>query len=118
MKNKFERLSKEEKKESIKEFENVSDANKNLITRIKRLRVVGIIGIIYSLIMFILDFLKENKIVDYGFNVFDNLIFNYIIDACLLIFCAFFVVKANMMIKEQVNIYLVDKKNNEKKIRE
>lgn len=116
MKNKYERLSKLERKEAIKEYENANEKNKEIISRIKRLRGVGIIGVIYSSIMFILDFLKERRIFDYGFNIFDNLIWNYLIDACLLIFCVVFIIKANNMLKEQVNSYLVGKKD-EKKIR-
>ncbi|MCI8795176.1 MAG: hypothetical protein HFI73_07405 [Bacilli bacterium] len=110
MKNKFERLNKNEKKKAIEEFSNSNESNANIISRIKRLKVIGIIGVIYSIGMFILDFLKEMEIFDIGFNHFDNLILNYIIDACLLIFCAFFVIKANMILKEQVNKYLIGKK--------
>lgn len=114
MKNKFERLSKLEQKEAIKEYERASDANASIMGRIKRLKVVGIIGIIYSLIMFLLDLLKEYGIFDIGLNKFDNLLVSYLLDACLLIFCVVFLIKANSLVKEQVNKYLVEKKNNNK----
>lgn len=109
MKNKFERLDKIERKKAIKEYSNSSDHASQIMKRIKRLRIVGIIGIIYSTLMFILDFLKERNIIDYGLSVFDNLIINYIIDACLLIMCVYFVIKANLIIKDQVNKYLIEK---------
>lgn len=114
MKNKYERLSKLEKKESIKEYANSSDTNAAITSRIKRLKTVGIIGIIYSLVMFALDFLKEFGIFDIGLNKFDNLLVSYILDACLLIFCVVFVIKANSLLKERVNIYLIEKKNEKK----
>lgn len=109
MKNRFERLNKDEQKEAILEYTNSSEQHKLIVSRIKRLRVVGIVGCVYSIIMFIFDFLKERKIFDYGFNVFDNMLLSYIIDACLLIFCFIFIMKANNLLKEQVNSYLVDK---------
>lgn len=110
MKNRYERLNRKEKKEAIKEFANSSEKNALIMSRIKRLRVVGIIGVIYSSLMFVLDFLKEKKVFDYGLSVFDNLLVNYIIDGCLLVFCAIFIIKANSLIKEQVNAYLIQKK--------
>lgn len=110
MKNKFERLGKKERKEAIKEYTNSSDHNASVMSRIKRLRVVGIIGAIYSLVMFVFDFLKERGTFDYGLSVFDNILLNYLIDGCLLIFCAIFIIKSNLLIKEQVNKYLIEKK--------
>lgn len=110
MKNKFERLSKKERKEAIKEYTNSSEHNAQVMSRVKRLRIVGIIGVIYSLVMFVFDFLKERGTFDYGLSVFDNIFLNYLIDGCLLIFCAIFIIKANLLIKEQVNKYLIEKK--------
>lgn len=110
MKNKYDRLSREEKKAAIKEFTLASEKNKEIISRLNRLRFVGIVGIIYSSIMFILDFLKEQNIFDYGFNTFDNIFVSYLIDAFLLIMCVIFLMKAISMKKEQVNKYLITKK--------
>lgn len=109
MKNRFERLSKEEQKDAILEYTNASEQNKLVVSRIKRLKVVGILGIIYSSIMFVFDFLKEMQIFDYGLSVFDNMLLSYLVDGCLLIFCFIFLFKADKLLKEQVNKYLVDK---------
>lgn len=109
MKNKFERLSKRERKEAIIEFQNVDEKNSNLIRRLKRLRLIGIIGIIYAVLMFLMDFLNSQGIIEFGLNIFGtHALINYIVDACLLIFCVFFLVKANQILKEQVNKYLVE----------
>ena len=109
MKNRYERLSKKERKEAIKEFRNFSTSNNELITRLKRLKGIGIIGIIYSILMFILDYLKETGIFDYGFNRFNNILISYIIDGALLVFCAIFVIKANQLLSGHVNKYLIEK---------
>lgn len=110
MKNKFERLSREDRKKAIEEFRNVDDKNNNLISRLKRLRIIGIIGIVYATLVFLMDFLNEKEIINFGINIFGTqAIVNYIIDACLLIFCVFFLVKSNQILKEQVNKYLIEK---------
>ena len=109
MKNKYERLSRKERKDAIKEFKNANPHNEDLIMRLNRLKVVGIIGIVYSLLMFTLDLLKERGIFDYGFNTFNNIYVSYVIDAVLLILCALFVIKAEQLKKEQVNKYLIEK---------
>lgn len=103
MKNKYQRLSKEEKKLAIEEFKNVSENNENVITRLKRLRVVSIIGIIYAIISFILDL------------IYDTIsVWDYVIDGLLLIFCVVFMIKSKQLLEEQVNIYLI-KKDKKKK---
>ncbi|MCH5166610.1 MAG: hypothetical protein J1F35_01835 [Erysipelotrichales bacterium] len=109
MKNRYERLTRQEKHEAIEEYKNSNEHNKALYTRLTRLRGIGIIGIIYSILMFTLDFLKEQGIFDYGFNTFGNVVLNYIIDAVLLILCFVFVLKAHQLLKEQVNKYLIEK---------
>lgn len=116
MKNKYERLSKEERKKSIEEFKSIDANHEVLIKRLNRLKIVGLIGIIYSLIMFILDFLNAQGILKFGFNTFGkHVIISYIVDACLLVFCVFFFVKANQILSEQVNKYLIEKDKDKKK---
>lgn len=115
MKNKFARLSKSEQKKAIEEFKQVDEKNSNLVKRLKRLRLIGFFGIIYSTLVFIMDILNEQGIIDFGLNTFGTrAIINYIVDACLLIFCVFFLVKANQILKEQVNKYLIDKNRKKK----
>ncbi len=109
MKNRFERLSKSERKKAIEEFKNVDERNSNLVSRLKRLKLIGTIGIIYSVVIFSMDFLNSQGIIKFGLNIFGtHTLINYIVDACLLIFCVFFLVKANQILKEQVNKYLVE----------
>lgn len=116
MKNKFERLSKIEKKQANEEFRNSDERNRNIVSRLKRLRIVGIVGIIYSILVFIIDFLNEKGIIKFGLNIFGtHALINYLIDACLLIFCVFFLVKSNQILKEQVNKYLINKHHEKNK---
>ena len=66
MKNRYERLTRQEKREAIKEYKNSGEHNKALYTRLTRLKGIGIIGIVYSILMFTLDFLKERGILIMG----------------------------------------------------
>lgn len=113
MKNRFERLSKKEQKEAIKEFTNLDDNHKLLVKRLKRLQIVGIVGIIYSCLIMVIDYLNINEIIDIGFGTFvGHPMLNYIIDACLLILCVFFTFKSKQILNSQVNKYLVEQARN------
>lgn len=97
MKNKYMRLTKEEKRLAEKEYCESSEEKASLFKRLKRLRFIGVFGIIYASLSFILDIL------------FTNNIWDYVLDAILLIFCLVFVLKANDMIINQVNKFIIDK---------
>ncbi len=95
MKNKYQRLSKEEKKQARKDFKN-SEYNRNKIyEKGRRLRIFGIIGMIYALISFGIDFLYKGDV------------WNFILDAALLIFCLVTYIVFGDIIDKQINKYLI-----------
>lgn len=102
MKNKFARLSKEEKKSAIKEFRESSDNNKAFYKHIKNLKIISIIGIIYAILTLIYDFFIVKTY------------WNYILDCVLLVFCIFFLVKSKDILSQKVNKYLIDKTKTKK----
>lgn len=105
MKNKYQRLNKEEKKQARIDFKN-SEYNQNKIyEKGNRLRIFGIIGMIYAIINFGIDFL------------YDGDIWNFILDAALLIFCLIAFIVIGDILDKQINKYLIerDKPTNTKK---
>lgn len=103
MKNKYQRLNKEEKRQARKDFKN-SESNKiEIYQRLNRLKTIGIVGIIYSLITFGLDFLfKSTK-------------WNFLLDGALLIFCLLTLIKSNEILVKQINKFLIEKASKEKR---
>lgn len=97
MKNKFERLTKDEKKQAIAEYSNASDINADVVKRLKRVRVLTIIGIIYAIINFIYSFLT------------DAAPFEFILSAGTLIACVILFIKATSLMSNNVNKYLITK---------
>lgn len=97
MKNKYERLSKQEKKLAIAEFKNSSKVNANICKKVKRLKVICIIGMIYAVISFIVDFYLTIRAWD------------FIIDGILLVFCLLFYIGSNSIFSNQINKYLIEK---------
>lgn len=65
MKTKFQRMSYKEKKEAIKQFKNSTPQNKNLYNAIVRLKIIGLFGTVYSIFLFVLNFIQHSKAVDY-----------------------------------------------------
>lgn len=99
MKNKYKRLSKRERKMAREQYKVASTSNKNLYIRCVRIQIVSILGIVYSFINIGLDFYYH----------ISN-IWGYAIDGILLIFCVFFLLKANDILVSEVNRFLIDKK--------
>ena len=64
MKNKYQRMNPTEKKALINKFKKDQRGN-NLLIRLNRLLIIGIIGIIVSLIMALVNFQTENRAYDY-----------------------------------------------------
>ena len=95
MKNKYDRMNKEEKKELYNKFKK---EKKVLYSKMKRFNIILIIGIIYSIVAFIYDFLiKKSLILE-------------IIDIIILVFCIiclirFYFIKINLL-----NNYAIKKK--------
>lgn len=95
MKNKYQRLSKEEKKQARMDFKN-SEFNQNKIyEKGNRLRIFGIIGMIYAILSFGIDFLYKGDI------------WNFILDAALLIFCLVAFIVIGDILDKQINKYLI-----------
>lgn len=55
MKNKYQRLTKEEKKQAIKEYQQTEKGH-GMMKRLTRLMIIGIIGIIYAIGYFIMEY--------------------------------------------------------------
>lgn len=102
MKNKYQRLSRKERKEARLEFKNSNDTNKELYSRYKRMKVVGIISIIYAIICFPFDFFINASIP------------GYVIDAFMGIFGVIMLLKSNDFTVSKVNEYLINKDKKKK----
>lgn len=103
MKNKFERLSKEEQENAIEEYAEAREQNKIVVKKVKNLRVLSIAGIIYSVLSFAFDVLTNAKV------------FFYIFDGCLLVTCVFLFIKSKDLLHANVNEFLISKKKEEMK---
>ena len=100
MKNKYQRLTREEKKAAIKEYRSVSERNDNYIRILNRMLVLGIIGVVYGIVSVVTDFIFTFTSV-----------FNYIVDGIVLIFSTFLIVNRNKIVRTAINNYLIDKAN-------
>lgn len=97
MKNKYQRLSKEDKKLARIDFKN-SEYNVNKVyEKGQRLRIIGIIGMIYALLSFGIDFLYKGDI------------WNFILDGALLVFCFITYLVFGDIIDRQINKYLIER---------
>lgn len=97
MKNKYQRLSATEKKQARLDFRN-SEYNKNKIyEKGNRLRIFDVIGMAYALISFAIDFYYKATI------------WNFILDAILLIFCVVTFISFGDIINKQINKYLIER---------
>lgn len=103
MKNKYERLSKEEQKKACDDFINSLDSNSKLYHSLKRLRVVGIFGMIYAALMFIFDLYTDAPV------------WSITLDAFIMIFSVGMIVSGKRVLVKQVNNYLINRDNNSKK---
>ena len=64
MKNKYQRMNKEEKEKLKKEFIKTKQG-KDLMFRLKRLLIIGILGVICSIVLYIVAFISKEDIFDY-----------------------------------------------------
>lgn len=104
MKNKYQRLTKLEKKEALKEYRESEEYRNDIAVRLGRVKILSIIGILYAVFSFGFDF------------YFDTInIWDYVLDGLLLIACILFFIKANDFLGEQVNNYLISKTKGSKK---
>lgn len=103
MKNKFQRLTKEEQKQAIEEYISIREQNGIVVKKLKNLRIISILGIIYSLLSFVWEILGNSKYIYYLF------------DGILLVMCVVFFIQSKKMLESYVNEYLVNKQKNELK---
>lgn len=97
MKNKYQRLNKEDKKKARLDFKK-SEYNRNRIyEKGSRLRIFGIIGMAYALISFGIDFFYKGDI------------WNFILDGSLLVFCLVTFIVFGDILDRQINKYLIEK---------
>ncbi len=107
MKNKFDRMTKEEQKEALNKFK---EAKPVVYSKFKRLRIICIIGIIYSIIAICIDFYLKQIKYDYSLS-------NIIIDCFLLVFCVSFLMFAKRTVSKLVNDMIVKELHEEQKKR-
>lgn len=107
MKNKYQRLSKEEKKEAIKEYRAESEKNTDFIHQINKMFVLGIIGAIYGVLAVAFDFIYPQ-----------TKIWSYIVDNIVLIFSIFLIIQRNRFLVITMNNYLINKDDNKKELKE
>ena len=88
MKNKYDRMSKEDKKKVRDTFKKEKHS---LYIKFVRMYVAIIVGISYSIGVFIYDcFIKKNT-------------FNYILDLVVFVFCIMALIKVILMYKDRLN---------------
>lgn len=64
MKNKYQRMNKEEKKKLIAEYQK-TEVGKNQLFRLKRLLIIGIVLIIFGILEILVAYFTKNGIWDY-----------------------------------------------------
>ena len=97
MKTKYERMNKNEKRDVYNKFK---VEKKDLYKKLKRMFILCSVGIGYSLLIFIYDFLFKNSKL------------NYILDIAIFVFCVFYLIKVINTKKELLNDFVL--KNDKK----
>lgn len=98
MKNKYERLSRKEKKQAIVDFKNHSSKYKEAINKINRIKYISIAGFIFGILSFVFDIYFKNDIA------------SFLLDACVVIFCLLSYKKCLNIINREVNHFLIQNK--------
>lgn len=100
MKTKYERMSKEEKKELYNKYK---VEKKDLAKKMNNMFILIYVGIFYSIIVFMYDFFYKNSRI------------NYILDIVIFIFCLLAFLKVFNIKKELLNNYAVKLDDKRKK---
>ena len=94
MKTKYERMSKEEKKELFNKFK---EEKQTLYKKFRNMFILCYVGIVYSVLVFFYDFfIKHSKL-------------NFIIDIIIFVFCLIALLKIYSMKKEVLNNFALKK---------
>ena len=99
MKNKYQRLSKEEKLEARKLY---ISRNPNTYKKFKKLSRLTIVGMIYAVFVIVFDIFFHKSLFKESF------ISNIILDSCVLVFCLIFYIFSKTTINSQINKMLVE----------
>ena len=99
MKNKYQRLSKEEKLEARKLY---ISRNPDTYKKFKKLSRLTIVGMIYAVFVIIFDLFFHESLFKESF------ISNIILDSCVLVFCLIFYIFSKNTIEKQINKMLVE----------
>ena len=102
MKNKYQRLSREEKKQVVKDFRAESEKNNNYMGVLNRLLILGIIGLIYGIASMLGDIF-----------FFKASVLAYIIDGIVIAFSVFLIVQHYRIKGAVLNYYLINPKAKE-----
>ena len=102
MKNKYQRLSREEKKQVVKDFRAESKKNDDYMGVLNRMLILGIIGLIYGIASMIGDIF-----------FFKASVLAYIIDGIVIAFSVFLIVQHFRIKGAVLNYYLVNPKAKE-----
>lgn len=97
IKNKYQRLNKEERKKAREDFYK-TDLGRNLKVRFNRLLIVSILLTLYSAYIFVDTFLNNGSL------------FGYSAGVLVLIFAFVFLIGRHKLIIEKTNSYLIKKK--------
>ena len=111
MKNKYERLMPEEKKEAEIEFLKYDKEHNNYAVKYTKLKRIGWFGVIYAVIATAFEIYGIAK----GGNVISGSIFGIVVDCLLLLVCTFFIVQSDRLLKYQINQYLIMKAQEKRK---
>lgn len=90
MKTKYERMSKEEKKELYKEYKKEKDV---FAKKMEKMFILCYVGVIYGIVMFIYDFFFKKSTIA------------FILDTVVVVFCLIAVLKLYSTKKELLNNY-------------
>lgn len=96
MKTKYERMNKDEKKKTLENYKK-TDLGRGMMARLTRLVIIGILGILYSVFLFVSSF-KDLKWTD------------YLVIVPLLLISIFFIVMAFRLKKKVLNQFAIKKK--------
>ena len=97
MKNKYQRMSKDEKKKLKQKFIQ-TEYGKNLLHRLNRLLIIGLIGIVFAIFEFVISFLNKDDI------------FDFISAVLLLVISIIFIISSIKTKTKQLNNYALKQK--------
>lgn len=103
MKIKYLRMTKEEQKQALEDYKNSSEVASEVVKRIKRVRIISCIGLIYGIALSIFNVITSAHFVDYISS-------GVTIIACLLLF-----IKSKEILIGKVNEYIVTNIRNKQK---